>query len=379
MKKLIMLAMLMGLLLSGCAVPLNKNFEQDAKKDLGIEPIVYHQAHWIVGVYGYQNTKFLIGSTHTIIRGALVCGQDEIYFVVEDKTIQKYVPAFKFKYSEITQVSISRFGASRRLVIFAGNDIKTLEIASGITIDKGQTLTICIFILDKIGKKDEADLYRKQLEGEKRKEEATYKYRTQPLAESKSLSGSTTRELFVTLDGYTGPYYHRMDCEQALSIAPTARRKLSKEQAEAKGLKPCPICKPLEREQVVEPKKEIVAPETEPSSVFGSGRQNSKSWPNTTFSTGSLNAPPWIEKKDEADTYRKQLEGEKSKDATVIDKRAKVYVGIYSGSVSNTVNPAYRYFHKKDCKHLWGVSTEKMTVGEAIARGKSMCPDCFRD
>ena len=63
-----------------------------------------------------------------------------------------------------------------------------------------------------------------------------------------------------------------------------------------------------------------------------------------------------------------------------IDKGSKVYVGIYGGVIySITSTPAYRYFHKKDCKHLWSVSTEEVTVGEAIARGKSMCPDCFRD
>jgi len=72
---------------------------------------------------------------------------------------------------------------------------------------------------------------------------------------------------------------------------------------------------------------------------------------------------------------------EQYKDATAIDKRAKVYVGIYSGGLSSQISmhPAYRYFHKKDCKQLWSVSTEEITVGEAIARGKSMCPDCFRD
>jgi hypothetical protein len=64
----------------------------------------------------------------------------------------------------------------------------------------------------------------------------------------------------------------------------------------------------------------------------------------------------------------------------VIDKRSKVYVGIFgSGSVTGSVNPAYRYFHKKDCKHLLSVYTKEMTVGEAMASGKSMCPDCFRD
>jgi hypothetical protein len=61
----------------------------------------------------------------------------------------------------------------------------------------------------------------------------------------------------------------------------------------------------------------------------------------------------------------------------VIDKRAKVYVAF--GSSPGSVSPANRYFHKKDCKHLWRVSTEEMTAGEAIARGKSMCSVCFRD
>jgi hypothetical protein len=58
----------------------------------------------------------------------------------------------------------------------------------------------------------------------------------------------------------------------------------------------------------------------------------------------------------------------------VIDKRAKVYVGIYSGS-----GVSGRYFHKADCRHIRFVSTKETTVGEAIASGKSMCPDCFRD
>jgi hypothetical protein len=63
----------------------------------------------------------------------------------------------------------------------------------------------------------------------------------------------------------------------------------------------------------------------------------------------------------------------------VIDKRAKVYVGVTVTGGGMHLSPAYRYFHKKDCKHLWSVSTKEMTAGEAIANGRSMCPDCFRD
>ncbi len=63
----------------------------------------------------------------------------------------------------------------------------------------------------------------------------------------------------------------------------------------------------------------------------------------------------------------------------VIDKRARVYVGISGFSSPSMSLPQYNYFHKKDCKQLSNISTEEVTVGEAIARGKSMCPDCFRD
>lgn len=64
----------------------------------------------------------------------------------------------------------------------------------------------------------------------------------------------------------------------------------------------------------------------------------------------------------------------------VINKRTRVYVGI-SGpmGVTGSVTPAYRYFHRKDCKHLWSVPTKEITAGEAIAEGRSMCPDCFRN
>ncbi len=61
-----------------------------------------------------------------------------------------------------------------------------------------------------------------------------------------------------------------------------------------------------------------------------------------------------------------------------IDKRAKVYVVIWGSSTPSTIIPLYNYFHKKDCKHLWNASIKEVTVGEAIADGKSMCPDCFR-
>jgi len=66
----------------------------------------------------------------------------------------------------------------------------------------------------------------------------------------------------------------------------------------------------------------------------------------------------------------------------VIDKNTKVYAFFSvspSGGSGSGVISIYRYFHKKDCKHLSNVSVREMTAGEAIAQGLSMCPDCFRD
>lgn len=82
-----------------------------------------------------------------------------------------------------------------------------------------------------------------------------------------------------------------------------------------------------------------------------------------------------IEKADKSPTKPQ----EKRAGEIRVDKNAKVYVGIHSGGGTLIeMNPAYKYFHKEDCKHLWDVSKEEMTAAEATARGKSRCPDCFR-
>jgi hypothetical protein len=83
--------------------------------------------------------------------------------------------------------------------------------------------------------------------------------------------------------------------------------------------------------------------------------------------------------KDKSDPYSggKPIRVERDTGPIVIDKNTKVYVGI-SGASAIIQYPEYKYFHKKDCKHLRNVSIEEMTAGEAIAKGKSMCPDCFR-
>ena len=86
------------------------------------------------------------------------------------------------------------------------------------------------------------------------------------------------------------------------------------------------------------------------------------------------------ELKDKNDSYGGEpiIKAEGDTGPIVIDKNTKVYIGFSLGYVTSSY-PQFKYFHKKDCKYLSNVSIEEMTVGEAIARGKSPCPYCFRD
>jgi hypothetical protein len=79
------------------------------------------------------------------------------------------------------------------------------------------------------------------------------------------------------------------------------------------------------------------------------------------------------ELRDKSDPFSSEstiiVEYEDGRPPTVIDKRTKVYVRFDGKG---------RYFHKKDCKNLSMVSSEELTIGEAIAKGNQICPECFR-
>jgi hypothetical protein len=52
-------------------------------------------------------------------------------------------------------------------------------------------------------------------------------------------------EKFLSTNNLSTRYYHRSDCKVFLNeVRENARTKLSREQAETRGLEPCPICKP---------------------------------------------------------------------------------------------------------------------------------------
>jgi len=80
--------------------------------------------------------------------------------------------------------------------------------------------------------------------------------------------------------------------------------------------------------------------------------------------------------KDRAEASVEQPRNSKDKDWVAFDTNTKVYIAL--GTMTSYQFQQYRYFHKKDCKHLWNASIKEVTAGEAIAGGKSKCPDCFR-
>ena len=80
--------------------------------------------------------------------------------------------------------------------------------------------------------------------------------------------------------------------------------------------------------------------------------------------------------KDQVEVSVEQPKDTKDKDRIALDMNTKVYIAL--GTMTSYQVQQYRYFHKKDCKHLWNASIKEVTAGEAIAEGKSMCPDCFQ-
>lgn len=151
MKK-VSIVLVSMILLTGCATALKANFPEQANKDLGISPIVYQRADWIQGVYGYPTFVEALSSKMSILRGALVCSDDNVIFVRFNKQADKYIPIFELSYPEIIDVNIAKKGARRRLILHEKKNTYTLEIVKGAMIDKQNTVVFYNFIARKLGK-----------------------------------------------------------------------------------------------------------------------------------------------------------------------------------------------------------------------------------
>ena len=131
---------------------LQPDFVERTNKDLDVTPKIYHRADWIQNVYGYPPMSQVISGTYKIqlIRGALVCSDDKVLFVIFDKQLGKYVSLWELSYDEITDVTIAKQRDWRRLVIKEKKNFYSLDIVSGTSIDIEKTTSFYNYILGKL-------------------------------------------------------------------------------------------------------------------------------------------------------------------------------------------------------------------------------------
>ena len=160
MKKLVILLAMVGLVLgSGCALSLPPNFVERVQTDFSKKPLLYNRADWLKGIYGYQS---MFTQKPNFIRGALVCDEETVMFVVFDKNLDKYISTLDLKFSDLKNVSVGKWGAGRRLILYGKSDIYTFEIVKKATIDRIMTYEFAIFIAKEINQNSEE--FTKELE-----------------------------------------------------------------------------------------------------------------------------------------------------------------------------------------------------------------------
>ena len=156
-------------MLSGCAVSLPPNFVEKAQTDLSTKPLLYQRAAWLKGVYGYQN---MFSQRPNFVQGALVCDEEGLMFVVLDKNLNKYISVLDLKFEgDFKNVSVGKWGAGRRLVVYGKSDVYTFEIVrKGALIDKVRTYQFAVFTAGKINQDTEQFAVELEKEKKERKE-----------------------------------------------------------------------------------------------------------------------------------------------------------------------------------------------------------------
>jgi hypothetical protein len=159
MKKLVILLAMVSLVLVGGCASLPTNFAEKAQTDLSKKLLLYQSAEWLKGAYGYQDIFFKQSSS---IRGALVCDEETVMFVVFDKRLDKYISTLDLNFGDLKNVSVGKFGFGRRLVLYGRSDIYTFEISKQNVIDRTMTYKFAIFIAKKLNQNTEE--FSKELE-----------------------------------------------------------------------------------------------------------------------------------------------------------------------------------------------------------------------
>ena len=150
---LILLTMVM---LGGCTFSLHSDFVERAQTDLSTKFLLYQNAWW---------TK------EYPVKGALVCDEERLMFVVLDDTLNKYVSILDLRFKdEIKNVSVIKADLRKlNLVIYGKLKLETHNfriVKESYAVDKDMTYEFAAFIAGKLNQN--AEEFAVELEKEKK-------------------------------------------------------------------------------------------------------------------------------------------------------------------------------------------------------------------
>jgi hypothetical protein len=149
MKKivLVLLAIALGLLMIGCA-SIPGNFKERATSELKIDIKLFSKSGYLPAEYGYSGMT-IFNYRPQVINGVLVCTDDQVLFIVAGR--EKYDVRVEINYSDVVDVLVPAWGASRRLVVKCKSQFYTFEIVRGVSVDRENTYNFYRFIATKAG------------------------------------------------------------------------------------------------------------------------------------------------------------------------------------------------------------------------------------
>ena len=149
MKKIVMLAMVLGLLMGGCA-SIPANFNERATSELKIDIELYSKSTYLPGEYGFSGLKSnILFYRPQLISGVLVCSDDRVLFIIAGR--EKYDVVVEINYSDVIDVLVPAWGANRRLVVKCKSQFYTFEVTRGGLIDRENTYNFYRYIATKAG------------------------------------------------------------------------------------------------------------------------------------------------------------------------------------------------------------------------------------
>ncbi len=155
MKKLILLAMVLGLLMSGCGAGLVVNVKSTVdnyKKDFPeVNILIANKCNLYHGETSYRAMrKRIVWNSQSVkwTAGTLIL-TDSFLSLLSQREDQTITPAFKVAYSDIDDVIVERYARVMGLIISTSDKTYVLEMAKGVVVDRQSTVAIYNLILSK--------------------------------------------------------------------------------------------------------------------------------------------------------------------------------------------------------------------------------------